>query len=70
MKEFFKKLLIFRRVKKVEEENALLRQEVKELREELNKRTISQKTMQQDNEPVSTSQILSEWLNGEEGANG
>lgn len=70
MKEFFKKLLIFRRVKKVEEENALLRQEVKELREELSKRTISQKTMQQDNEPVSTSQILSEWLNGEEGANG
>lgn len=70
MKEFFKKLLIFRRVKKVEEENALLRQEVKESREELNKRTISQKTMQQDNEPVSTSQILSEWLNGEEGANG
>ena len=70
MKEFFKKLIIFRRLKKVEEENALLRQEVKELKEELNKRTISQKTMQQDNEPVSTSQILSEWLNGGEGANG
>lgn len=70
MKEFFKRLLIFRRLKKVEEENGCLRQEVKELREELNKRAISQKTMQQDNEPISTSQILSEWLNGEESSNG
>lgn len=70
MKEFFKRLLIFRRLKKVEEENGCLRQEVKELRVELNKRTISQKTTQQDNEPISTSQILSEWLNGEESSNG
>lgn len=70
MKEFFNRLLIFKRVRKIEEENALLRQEVKELREELSKRTITQKTMQQDNEPISTSQILSEWLNGEEGLNG
>lgn len=70
MKEFFKRLLIFRRLKKVEEENDCLKQEVKELREELNKRTVSQKTMRQDNEPISTSQILSEWLNGEESSNG
>lgn len=70
MKEFFKRLLIFRRLKKVEEENVCLRQEVKELREELNKRTISQKTMKQENETISTSQILSEWLNGEESSNG
>lgn len=70
MKEFFKRLHIFHRLKKVEEENDCLKQEVKELREELNKRTVSQKTMQQDNEPVSTSQILSEWLNGEESSNG
>ena len=37
--------------------------------EELSKKTISQKTHQED-EPPSPSQILNEWLNGEEQDNG
>lgn len=70
---------IFKRIKRLEEKvvqleesNTALREENKALSgkvEELSKRTISQTTTAED-APVSYSQIINEWLNGEEGTNG
>lgn len=70
---------IFKRIKqleekvgKLEESNTALQEENKALSgkvEELSKRTISQTTTE-EGAPVPFSQIINEWLNGEEGKNG
>lgn len=67
---------IFKRIRQLEEKvgkleksNADLQEENKALSgkvEELSKRTISQTTTAED-APVPFSQIVNEWLNGEEG---
>jgi len=62
---------MFRFIKRIialEERNKLLEERTSALEtkvEELSKKTISQKTLQEDENP-SPSQILNEWLNGEE----
>lgn len=61
-----------KRLKALEERNRILEGKTAALEakvEELSKKTISQKTLQED-EPPSPSQILNEWLNGEEQDNG
>lgn len=59
---FIKRIIALEeRSKLLEERTAALETKV----EELSKKTISQKTLQEDENP-SPSQILNEWLNGEE----
>ena len=53
-KRFFKALNIFKRIKEVEKKV-----------EELSKRTISQRTLR-DEDRASVNQIINEWLNGED----
>lgn len=66
MFKFIKEMKILR------ENNYLLTKRVEALEEkveELSKKTISQKTLEEDT-PPPPSQILDEWLNGEEADNG
>lgn len=61
-----------KRLKALEGRNRILEDKTAALEakvEELSKKTISQKTLQEDESP-SPSQILNEWLNGEEQDNG
>ncbi len=54
-----------KRIKQLEDRVCELEKKI----DELQRRTISQKTLEKD-APLTTNQILNEWLNGEEGDNG
>ncbi len=55
---------LLKRIKKLEEDNIKLVAKIMALEEKVCKKTISDKTLQED-EPVPYAQIIDEWINGE-----